>query len=228
MSPSFLVVSLGPDDGGLLTEAALSAMRGAERLVLRTGRHGAAARLAESGIPFETLDDLYESAEDFDELTGTACKKLLALAEEGGLCYAVPDPAGDETVAALSRALPPGRLRVLPGPSQAAGAACAALSLGMDARNLRAVSAMSLSSLRPAADAPIAAIHKLHPSATGAVWTFFLSDIPASFLISVFWNELTLYLNMPSGESAKFAQAAVRKFFVIGHRCYVENGSHNP
>ena len=156
MSPSFLVVSLGPDNGGLLTEAALSAMRGAECLVLRTGRHGAAARLAESGIPFETLDDLYESAEDFDELTGAACKKLLALAEEGGLCYAVPDPAGDETVAALSRALPPGRLRVLPGPSQAAVAACAALSLGMDARNLRAVSAMSLSSLRPAADAPIA------------------------------------------------------------------------
>ena len=151
-----LVVALGPDDGSLLSESALAAMRTAKRLILRTGRHGAAERLYKSGTSFETLDDLYENAEDFDELTAAALKKLLALAKEGGLCYAVPDPAGDETVAALSRTLPARCLRVLTGVTQAEAAACAALSLGMDARNLRSVSAMSLSELRPAADAPLA------------------------------------------------------------------------
>ena len=178
MNPPVLVVSLGPDDGSLLTEAALSAMKSASRLVLRTGRHGAVSRLSENGVPFdfETLDDLYETAEDFDELTGAACERLLCLAEEGGLCYAVPDPAGDETVAALSRALPPGGLRVLPGATQTEGAACAALSLGMDARNLRSVSAMSLSSLRPASGSPVV-ITEIDGRARASEAKLWLSDL---------------------------------------------------
>lgn len=156
MNPSVEVVSLGPDDGSLLTEAALSAMRNAKHLILRTGRHGAVTRLTDNGIPFDTLDDLYETANDFNELTDAACKRLLALAKEGGLCYAVSDPVTDETVAALSRMFPIGCLRVLPGSSQSESVACAALSLGMDVRNIRTISAMSISSFRPMADVPIA------------------------------------------------------------------------
>lgn len=154
-APAVLVVSLGPDDGSFLTETALWEIRKAGRLVLRTGRHGAAEVLTQKGIPFETLDDLYGAAADFEELTGLAVNRLLSAAGEGALCYAVADPCADETVAALCRALP-GGIRVLPGVSQAQAAACAALSLGMDVRNYHAVSAAAIPFLRPAADTPAA------------------------------------------------------------------------
>ena len=154
MSGRVTVVSLGPDDGRLLTAGAMQAMREAGQLILRTARHGAARQLEEAGIPFEALDGLYEAASDFDELTGAVCRRLLAEAGEARLCYAVPDPASDETVAALARLLPAGGLSVLPGVSAAQGAACAALSLGFDVRGYHALAASALPGLRPSAAAP--------------------------------------------------------------------------
>ena len=95
------VVSLGPGSRDHLTLGALEAMEKAEKLVLRTSQCDAAAYLREIGIHFDTFDALYEECEDFDELTGEIPGRLIALAEEKNLCYAVFDASGDETVKAL-------------------------------------------------------------------------------------------------------------------------------
>ncbi|MBR6525413.1 MAG: nucleoside triphosphate pyrophosphohydrolase [Clostridia bacterium] len=113
---SITVVSLGPGSREYLTLGALETMEKAEKLVLRTARCDAAEYLAEKGIPFETLDALYEDCEDFDELTGMIPEKLMAMAAEENLCYAVFDAAADETVRELCEHV---QCRVIPGVSLA-------------------------------------------------------------------------------------------------------------
>lgn len=110
------VVSLGPGSREYLTLGALETMEKAEKLVLRTARCDAAAYLTEKGIPFETLDAFYEDCEDFDELTGMIPEKLMAMAAEENLCYAVFDAAADETVRELCEHV---QCRVVPGVSLA-------------------------------------------------------------------------------------------------------------
>lgn len=95
------VVSLGPGSRRLLTLGAIEEMERAEKLVLRTEKCDAAAYLREKGISFDTLDDLHEACEDFDELAEAAVKRLLTLAEKGPVCYAVLDAGADETVRLL-------------------------------------------------------------------------------------------------------------------------------
>ena len=150
------IVALGPDSGELLTLAALSQMRMADALVLRTARHGAAEVLAREGIAYDTLDPLYEDCEDFDELCARAAQALVDRARGvRALCYAVSDPVSDATVRALARALPEDTgLRVLGGVTLADGAACAAIPFGVDTENLRVVTALSTRQLRVQADCP--------------------------------------------------------------------------
>ena len=150
------IVALGPDSGELLTLAALSQMRMADALVLRTARHGAAEVLAREGITYDTLDPLYEDCEDFDELCARAAQALVDRARGvRALCYAVSDPVSDATVRALARALPEDTgLRVLGGVTLADGAACAAIPFGVDTENLRVVTALSTRQLRVQADCP--------------------------------------------------------------------------
>lgn len=80
------VVALGPDRANQMTLEAAEALARAPRLILRTGRHGAADWLRAKEIPFETLDALYERAEDFDALNEEAAQAVLAAAP---VCYAV-------------------------------------------------------------------------------------------------------------------------------------------
>ncbi|MBQ8536274.1 MAG: MazG family protein [Clostridia bacterium] len=120
------LIPLGPGDSQLLTLQSLNALKNAEKLVLRTDKHPVADFLKEEGIPFETLDELYETSYDFDELNQKAAHKLWAMAP---VCYAVADPAWDETVAALHAACPKGgSIVTLPGVSL--GDACLALLPG--------------------------------------------------------------------------------------------------
>ncbi len=106
------VVSLGPGSREMLTLGALEAMKKAEKLVLRTGRCDAAVYLRENGVSFDTLDDLHETCEDFDELCAAAAARLKGLAEKSRVCYAVLDAAADETVSALQAEV---SLTMLPG-----------------------------------------------------------------------------------------------------------------
>ena len=95
------IVSLGSGHIEDLTLRTVDALKNAGQLVLRTGRHPVAGDLQREGVPFQTLDALYETCEDFDELADRACQTLLSMAKEKPLVYAVMDAAGDETVAAL-------------------------------------------------------------------------------------------------------------------------------
>lgn len=111
------IIPLGPGDPNLLTLGSVQALKSAQRLILRTRRHPVADWLEKEGVAFETLDDLYDSSYDFDELNAAAAKKLWQLAPAA---YAVADPAWDETVAALHAACPKGgHIDTLPGVSLA-------------------------------------------------------------------------------------------------------------
>ena len=83
-----------------LTLGAMRALKSAHRVLLRTGKIGAADWLRAEGVPFETLDALYDACDDFDELN----RRIVAAVEAAGdVVYGVPD-VRDETVGLLLRA----------------------------------------------------------------------------------------------------------------------------
>ena len=101
------IAALGPDSGETLTLGVYDALNSADRLLLRTGRHGVAERLTREGVAFETLDALYERTEDFDELCELAARAIIDRARQAeALVYAVSEPQSDATVRALADALP--------------------------------------------------------------------------------------------------------------------------
>ncbi|MBR3503666.1 MAG: MazG family protein [Clostridia bacterium] len=88
-----------------LTLGAVKKLRAAHRIILRTARCGAAGWLAAQGIPFDSFDDLYDQADDFDELNRYVVSALLKEAEAGDVLYGVNDP-GDVSCQALLAAAP--------------------------------------------------------------------------------------------------------------------------
>lgn len=110
------VLSVSTGDASLLTLGAVQAMESAGTLVLRTCRHPLVHWLDQRGIPFETLDPLYDQSEDFDAFNRAAAEKLVSLAHDRDVLYAVPDVTTDATVSVL-RAFPGVLLIVLPGVS---------------------------------------------------------------------------------------------------------------
>ena len=109
-----------------LTLGAVNLLRAARRIILRTGRCGAASWLTAQGIPFSTFDALYDAADDFDALTESIVSALLKEACEGDLLYGVNDP-GDATCAALLAAAEE-RVELLGGVSE--GSALSAFAGG--------------------------------------------------------------------------------------------------
>ena len=193
------VAALGPDSGEMMTVGALRAMREADALVLRTARHGAAAELDAQGIAYKTLDALYETCEDFDELCTKAARALIAKARSvGTLCYAVSEPASDATVRALAAALPEDvALRVVGGVSLAQCAACAVIPFGVNTENLRTVTALSTQEMRVQADCPqvITEIDNRYLASDVKLW---LSDL--------FEDEMTVYFLPNAAEPGTKAQ----------------------
>lgn len=76
---------------GELTLGAIQALSSGDRVILHTDRCGCAGWLSEKGIAFESLDDLYERCEDFDEHARAAADAVLAAAKAGDVVYAVAD-----------------------------------------------------------------------------------------------------------------------------------------
>ncbi len=86
------IVGLGPGDLGALTLDAWRALTAASRVLLRTRRHPGVAEL-ERRVACESCDDLYEQHRDFADVYAAIAARVLALAQEGPLVYAVPgDP----------------------------------------------------------------------------------------------------------------------------------------
>lgn len=97
------VVALGAGEPGKLTLEAIELMEKAPCVIARTMRHGAIPYLQGRGIVFESLDDLYDQSEDFDQLNRLAAEELIKKAEQTDLVYAVPGAADptDETLREL-------------------------------------------------------------------------------------------------------------------------------
>lgn len=98
-----------------LTLGALSAMRKADRVILRTGRCEAADALREEGIAFSTLDALYEESEDFESLNETCAQRVMEAAKDRNAAYGVFD-LRDASVPLIAKLAPDARF--LPGPPE--------------------------------------------------------------------------------------------------------------
>ena len=144
MSPLITVVSLGPGDPALLTLGACQALQQANKVVLRTGRHGVSSWLMEQRIPYTTLDHLYEAAEDFSILNDQCAQAVWQLASSAPVAYGVAEPWSDATVAALFSHRPvDGAIQVIPGTSTLE-AVMAGLPDGVQAGGVRMISATDL------------------------------------------------------------------------------------
>ena len=113
-----VVVGLGPGGADLLLPAARSAIVATDpgRRFVRTARHPAVADLAAEGVELQSCDDLYEAAADRGAVYEAIAERLLAAAEGGDVCFAVPgSPAVGEQSVALLRARLGKRLSLVPG-----------------------------------------------------------------------------------------------------------------
>lgn len=95
-----------------LTQAAWSCIAGADRLFLLSALHPCAKPVLDAGLAFETMDDLYETATDFDALQAAIAGRLLG----AGDCTLAMTGAADALLPVL-RAAAAGRahIAVLPG-----------------------------------------------------------------------------------------------------------------
>lgn len=112
------IVGLGPGDAGLITRQAWHLLSAADAVHLRTGRHPAVAGLPPHVIQ-HTFDDIYQSAERFDEVYRRIADEVLRLGATADILYAVPgNPfVGETTVAAVLRGAEEAGIavRVIPG-----------------------------------------------------------------------------------------------------------------
>ena len=99
---------------GQLTYEVTEALTGGGHVILHTDHCACADWLREKGVPFEALDALYESYEDFDKHVEAAAKAVLRAAEDGDVVYGVFD-VRDRSVARLC-AMQEKMPRVLAGP----------------------------------------------------------------------------------------------------------------
>lgn len=74
-----IVILPAPDT---LTQAQLIALRQTKRIFLQTRKHPCADAIGALGLSYDTMDDLYESAQDFDELNAVIANRLV----EAGVC----------------------------------------------------------------------------------------------------------------------------------------------
>jgi tetrapyrrole methylase family protein/MazG family protein len=96
-----------------LTDRIKSALSGPARVLLRTARCGAATWMDERGLPYDSLDGLYEEAADFDQLQHLIASAVERRAEQESLVYGVLD-LRDRSVQALLRRQPD-LVRLIPG-----------------------------------------------------------------------------------------------------------------
>ncbi len=107
------IISLGPGGGECLTVAAIEAMRAAPKLILRTDHTRVADTIRNQGMPYISLDSLYETADDFDALNAALISAVEAEAEICPIVYAVLDAQRDQSVQLLREHGAP--LRFVPG-----------------------------------------------------------------------------------------------------------------
>lgn len=85
------IAGLGPGDPGSITKTTYDLLK-STRVILRTRIHPTVTTLEEWGIPFTSLDHVYEEQESFEAVYRTLAREVLALSREkaGDLTYLVP------------------------------------------------------------------------------------------------------------------------------------------
>ena len=96
-----------------LTLEVMRALESRASILLHTDRCGCASWLRKKGIPFDSLDALYETSEDFDAHVCSAVRAVMDAAENGEVVYGVAD-VRDRSACAL--AAEAGDVRVIAGP----------------------------------------------------------------------------------------------------------------
>lgn len=124
-APQVYVLGLGPGGPGFLSVGDLELIKAAKSVIFRTLEHPGVDSVVDlvkaQGIPYQSMDALYESAEDFVQLYQEISDHILNEANElrdGYLCYIVPGSpmVGEATVVTLC-ASGGSRVRTLPGVS---------------------------------------------------------------------------------------------------------------
>ena len=116
MQPSITLLNIAAGDPELLNAKTVKALKENGRVFLRTSHSPVASWLKENKIPFSSLDDLYEVAEDFDHLSSAIAEHLWDQACLSPVVYAVPDLMVDSSVQELYLLRPDnGNIVVVPG-----------------------------------------------------------------------------------------------------------------
>ena len=153
------IVTLGTGSEAFLTRGTERVLKEAQRVVLRTGRHPMKNFLEAEGIPFETLDALYDACEDFDAFNKAAAAKVLSLCKEEPVCYAVSDASFDTTVAEIQRLkTSDAQVVVIPGVSHAERC-LSMLDKHQDALRLYTAAAFLNARVSPAEDLLLLEVH---------------------------------------------------------------------
>lgn len=122
------VIGLGccPED---LTAAAKDAILSADKVILRTGETPPAGSVRALGVPFETLDFIYEKSRNFDTLNKNLAAEVIGAAKRGSVAYCVDGSAGEDASAEIV-AKKCRNVRIIGGVSKSAHAFSAAKVFG--------------------------------------------------------------------------------------------------
>ena len=102
MKNTLTIVSIGPGDPDFLNQATRNQLQLAAPLILRTAQHPLAFWLNEQKIDYCSLDEVYEAAEDFDDLINRIARLAMEKAQGSSHpVYAVPDQMTDHSVDAI-------------------------------------------------------------------------------------------------------------------------------
>ncbi len=97
------IVGLGPGELDDLSRKAFRTLKQAGTVYLRTAQHGCVSCLPQNDVSYTSFDDLYDSAESFEQVYDTIVGRVLEAAKIGDVVYAVPgDPlVGESTTLRL-------------------------------------------------------------------------------------------------------------------------------
>ena len=141
MQSLITLVSIATGDPDFLNAKTVNALKESDRVFLRTSHSPITSWLKKEKICFSSLDNLYDTAEDFDHLSLAIAEHLWGQARLSPIVYAVPDLMVDSSVQELYRLCPgDGNIVVIPsiGLSDVIQASIRPLLLSSDLRTLSA------------------------------------------------------------------------------------------
>ena len=116
------LIGLGAQKGDV-TQRALAALAGADRVFVRTAAHPSAESLTEAGIPFETFDALYGRCRSYAAFTRAVVREVRRAGREQNVCYCVD---GSVTEDGAAQCLRTAKTPVVDGVAKSSAAAAAA------------------------------------------------------------------------------------------------------